>query len=60
MNNATLLALAEKWESEAKTPEIEDGSDSAKMMNAMARARRECKRECADTLRTLVSLLGGA
>ncbi|MDD3814412.1 MAG: hypothetical protein PHZ02_07175 [Desulfocapsaceae bacterium] len=60
MKDVILLELAERWEREAKTPEIEDGSDDAIIDRAMAKARRECKREDADTLRVLVSMLGGA
>jgi len=52
------LRLAAKWEREATPPQTEDGSDSAKMSNAMARARRDCKKECAETLRKLVDILG--
>ncbi len=58
MKDAILIELAEKWEYDGKTPENEDGSDSAKISNERKKASRECKRECADTLRVLVDLLG--
>jgi hypothetical protein len=58
MKDAILIELAARWELEAKTPEAIDGSDSAKEANAKAQGHRECKRECADVLRTLVSILG--
>ena len=58
MNSAVLLELAKRWDHEAKTPRVQDDSDSAKMSNAVAKARRETKRGCADTLRTLVKMLG--
>lgn len=58
MKDAILLELATRWEREAKTPEIENGSDEAKIPNAVARGHRECKRECADALRMLVSVIG--
>ena len=60
MKDAVLLELAERWEREAVEPDCQDGSDEAKIPNAKAQERRECKRECADTLRTLVDMLGDA
>ena len=60
MKDAVLMELAERWEREAKTPEIEDGSDHAKIGNAKGQGWREGKRECAETLRVLVGMLGGA
>ncbi|HEY0684677.1 MAG TPA: hypothetical protein VGD45_20240 [Steroidobacter sp.] len=58
MNDSVLLELARRWESDAKTPNAMDGSDEAKIPNAIAQGERQAKRECADTLRTLVSMLG--
>jgi len=60
MKDAILLELANRWEQEAKTPECLDGSPEADIRNAVSKGHRECKRECADTVRTLVSLLGEA
>jgi len=58
MNDATLLELADRWDKESETPETTDGSDEAKVPNAVDQGHRECKRECADTLRTLIEILG--
>lgn len=58
MKDSILLELAARWERDAKTPEITDGSQEAAIENAVARGHRECKRECADTIRTLISVLG--
>ncbi|MBY0499315.1 MAG: hypothetical protein K2P74_06865 [Nitrosomonas sp.] len=55
MKNEILIELAKVWESEAKTPEIENGNDDAKIGNAIRKGAREAKRECADTLRVLVN-----
>ena len=54
MKNATLLELAYQWEMQAKTPEKQDG----KIPNAKAEGAREAKRECADAIRMLCSVLG--
>ena len=54
----TLLELAEKWENDAKPPEIEDGSEAAKESNEILRSKREALRKCANDLRTLVNILG--
>ena len=58
MKDAILLELASRWEQESKTPECQDGSPEAEISNAKSSGRRECKRECADTLRTLISMIG--
>ena len=58
MKDAILIELAARWEFEAEMPEAIDDSDNAKEVNAKAQGYRECKRECADALRTLVSILG--
>ena len=59
MKDAILLALASRLERDAKMPEgAQDGSEGAKINNAIARGHREAKREFADTLRTLVDVLG--
>lgn len=53
MKNEILIELAKVWDLEAKTPEVMDGSDEAKIDNARRQGSREAKRECADTLRML-------
>lgn len=58
MNDAVLLELARRWEREAKAPDVEDGSENAKVGNAEAHGQRQGLRACADTLRTLVQMLG--
>ena len=58
MKDAILLELAERWERDAVSPQVADGSPEAAVGNAKAQGQRESKRECADTLRTLVLLLG--
>ena len=58
MKDAVLLELAARWEREAKAPDCEDGGESAKVPNAIASGERRALRACADTLRTLVDMLG--
>lgn len=58
MNDSVLIELARRWESDAEIPNAMDGSDEAKVPNAIAQGERQAKRECADTLRVLVSMLG--
>lgn len=58
MKDAVLLELAARWERDAKAPDCEDGSEEAKISNAKARGERETLRMCADTLRSLVQMLG--
>ena len=58
MKDAVLLELATRWDKEAKSPECQNGSKEAEIGNAKAEGGRETKRECADTLRTLVGMLG--
>jgi hypothetical protein len=61
MNPAILLELAARWERDAKPADAEPGGDSEDAISyrAMAQERRETKRECecADALRSLISLL---
>lgn len=59
MKDAILLELAARWERDAKTPQCEDGDPRAQLTNAEYKGERQAKRECADTLRTLVQMLGG-
>lgn len=62
MKNVILIELAKRWDRDAKPiarpAVVEDSSESAKEKNAIARGYRECKRECADTLRILIKMLG--
>ena len=58
MKDDILLELASRWEREANDNIPVDGSPEAAISNAVERGHRECKRECADTIRTLVSVLG--
>lgn len=58
MKDVVLLELAKRWDTEAKNPVVEDGSESAKIGNAVAKGRREAKAECAEKLRLLVEMLG--
>lgn len=58
MKDAVLLELANRWELEAKAPDCEDGSEAAKVSNAAGHAHRQAMRACADTLRSLVKMLG--
>ena len=65
MKKEVIEALAEQWEKDAIPPTIEDACVSSSndrmvldVKNAQAAAVRETKRECADALRMLVSMLG--
>jgi len=68
MNPEILLELAKKWEREVKDSEeatasrdAPSGPSGAAIQDSEERkecGRRESKRECADTLRTLVQMLG--
>ena len=58
MKDVILLELAKRWEKEAEEAVNSDGSLEANRRANITRGRRECKRECADTLRLLVSALG--
>lgn len=58
MKDAILLELAARWDIEAETPQAEDGSPGAQIQNAVSRGQREQLRCCADTLRSLVQILG--
>ena len=59
MKDAILIELAARWDRDAVAPQCEDGSEEAKIRNAVNRGERQAKRECADTIRTLVQLVGG-
>lgn len=63
MKDAVLLELAARWERDAKSPEVAEViSNDPQDIERRARDRgaRMTKRECADTLRSLVALLGDA
>lgn len=57
MKSETLIDLAEKWEREAADPINLDGSEEAKIPNAVSKGKREGKLQCAATLRALIQLL---
>ena len=58
MKESILLELANRWIADAVEPELQDGSDEAKISNAIAKGERQAKRECADGLRMLIAVLG--
>jgi hypothetical protein len=58
MKNEVILELARKLEEDAANPSCEDGSEDAKIPNAIERGKRAGRMECAEKLRALVSLLG--
>lgn len=58
MKDAVLMELAKRWDTEAENPVCEDGSESARIGNAVAKGRREAKAECAERLRLLINMLG--
>lgn len=58
MKDAVLIELAARWERDAKEPQCQDGAVEAVVTNAKAQGARETLRMCADTIRSLVHLLG--
>jgi hypothetical protein len=58
MKSYVLLELAKRWEQDAVEPVTQDGAEQAKIRNAVSQGERQAKRECADALRMLVSILG--
>lgn len=58
MKDAILVELANRWKAQATIPDAIDGSEEAKIPNAILTGHREAKRECADTIMTLISLIG--
>jgi hypothetical protein len=58
MKAAVLLELAKRWERDAREPLITDGSEEAKISNAIREGQRMAKRECADAVKMLISLIG--
>jgi hypothetical protein len=59
MKDAILLELAARWDRDGKPPQVEDGDPRAQMTNAEYKGERSAKRECANTLRELIRMLGG-
>lgn len=57
MNPVIFIELAKKWESMAKEPEAQDGSEQAKLGNAKAEGSRAARAECATQLRQVILLL---
>lgn len=57
MKDSVLLALADRWDRDARegSEEMREGDDIG---NANACGYREAKGQCADALRTLVSMMG--
>lgn len=58
VKNSVLIELAKRWDDDAKEPEFLDGSNEAIVSNSIAKGERHAKRECADTLRKLIEILG--
>lgn len=60
MRDSILLELAARWEREAAPVATSAASQSNERDHgdAIGRGHREAKRECADTIRTLVKMLG--
>lgn len=59
MKNIVLLELARRWKDEAKNPTVLDGHISAEEVRRTSEEKgsREAKRECADALEILCTLL---
>lgn len=58
MKSSILLELTRRWEQDSAEPQCQNGSEEAKIGNAIAKGERQAKRECADALKMLVYLLG--
>jgi hypothetical protein len=57
MNPAILLELAARWERDANEPMCVNAAPVAQRGNDIADGIRQGKRECADSLRSLITLL---
>ena len=59
MKNEILQELVERWEDDARSDVAEPGGEdvSAVASRSHSRGKREAKRECADALRMLISIL---
>jgi hypothetical protein len=58
MNEIVLKELAKKWKADAEPPQCEDGSDDAKLGNALGKGVRIGLNSCADDLLAIIKLLG--
>lgn len=58
MDDKVLLELASKWERDGAPGGKVNDAEEEEVIRALQQGRRECKCECADTLRALVKLLG--
>lgn len=58
MKDIILRELADRWNKEANYTEDQDGSESAKISNAMMTGERKQLKECAEELLTLIDILG--
>ena len=58
MRTVVLIELAEKWERDAKEPNVTSNNPEYAEANGIHQGMRETKRECADTLRMLIQVLG--
>jgi hypothetical protein len=58
ISEQTLKELAAKWDKDAIPPDCIDGSEEAKLGNALAKGIRLGLETCARDLRILVKLLG--
>ena len=56
ISNAVLLELAKRWEADAMEPETAPREEG--YSEYAAQGAREAKRECADALKMLITLLG--
>ena len=64
MKNEILIELARRWENMAHPPNVVDEKESAVSPSdwrreGMEAGERQTLRMCADTLRTLIEILGG-
>ena len=57
MREETLVDLIRKWEEQAKDPKCEDGSDDAKISNAIDHGKRVGLATASLELRQLISLM---
>lgn len=58
MRDSVILELAEKWEREAREPLCQNGSEEAKIPNAIADGERRAQLKCANDIRALIALIG--
>ena len=58
MRDVVLIELAEKWERDAKEPNVTSSNPEYAEANGIFQGKREAKRECAEMLRALIKMLG--